>query len=312
MDPMHPIAQSRPIDQIDAPISRRSLLRGGGAVGLTALTGAWLAPGRAVSAPARRLPPSTEASRRGRSAAHLVTNYRPSQPTGWPASPDRRSFGVTLGGHDPFKEFTFNGKRYRISLLSFGRSGAAPDPVYEHLPADATIDFKRTLAKAFDDHYSFRYTGGFKGREEISVQSYSVFVNEPTAQSPGVVYGADLYLVYNPDPRRGDPPSHGDLQWIQVVNSRAAGRPQGAVVDNIGRANPYYVFGGLTSIHGRDMCNFHDIPQTSIAGGGAVDDQFMAEVFLVQDTGTRDAAGKGVIKVFGGVKWGWQAQEVRS
>jgi hypothetical protein len=38
----------------------------------------------------------------------------------------------------------------------------------------------------------------------------------------------------------------------------------------------------------------------------------MAEVFLVQDTGTRDAAGKGVIKVFGGVKWGWQAQEVRS
>jgi hypothetical protein len=60
------------------------------------------------------------------------------------------------------------------------------------------------------------------------------------------------------------------------------------------------------------MCNFHDIPQTSIAGGGAVDDQFMAEVFLVQDTGTRDAAGKGVIKVFGGVKWGWQAQEVRS
>jgi hypothetical protein len=268
---------------------------------------------------------------------HLVTNYRPSQPTGWPGATPERA-GRTIGGHTSFKEFVFTGKRYRISLLSFGRSGAAPDPVYEHLPADATIDFKRTLAKAFDDDYSFRYTGGFKGREEISVQSYSVFVNEPTAQSPEIVYGADLYLVYNPDPRRAHPRGDGDLRWIQVVTWRGTGAPpsSGPYVDNLGRANPFYMTGGLTSIYGRQVFNFAynvDVPTSQgpgpsqgppsqgppsqgsgpsqgPSGSAGLSERYMAEVFLAGETKTKDGRGKAVIEVFGGVKYGWQVAEV--
>ena len=33
---------------------------------------------------------------------------------------------------------------------------------------------------------------------------------------------------------------------------------------------------------------------------------FRAEMFLAQDTGKRNAAGKDIINIFAGVKWGWQ------
>ena len=33
---------------------------------------------------------------------------------------------------------------------------------------------------------------------------------------------------------------------------------------------------------------------------------FRAEVFLAQDTGIKNAAGKDIINIFGGVEWGWQ------
>jgi len=36
----------------------------------------------------------------------------------------------------------------------------------------------------------------------------------------------------------------------------------------------------------------------------------MAEAFLAQDTGIKDAAGKGIVKIFAGVKWGWQVRSV--
>jgi hypothetical protein len=36
----------------------------------------------------------------------------------------------------------------------------------------------------------------------------------------------------------------------------------------------------------------------------------MAETFLVQDTRTKDKAGKDIVNVFGGVKWGWQMKRL--
>lgn len=38
--------------------------------------------------------------------------------------------------------------------------------------------------------------------------------------------------------------------------------------------------------------------------------QFIAEVFLAQDTGVKDRAGKDIVTISGGVKWGWQATPV--
>jgi hypothetical protein len=38
----------------------------------------------------------------------------------------------------------------------------------------------------------------------------------------------------------------------------------------------------------------------------------MAESFLVLDTGRKDRAGKGIIDILGGVKWGYQVQPVQS
>src|ERR1022692_3641840 len=88
--------------------SRRSLLRGGALLGLSAATRVACAsqPSRASASQAVR---RTGAPPRG---GHLVLDYKPSQVTGWslPYSP-------TLGGHTASSDFSWNGKPYRVSLL---------------------------------------------------------------------------------------------------------------------------------------------------------------------------------------------------
>jgi hypothetical protein len=123
-------------------------------------------------------------------------------------------------------------------------------------------------------------------------------------------FGADLYLVYTPDPRSSDPPVDDRLQWIQVVRAIASGVPPRSEVDNLWRANPYYLDGGATSIDGRDVANFHDAPQSAAQGGDA-SQRFIAEAFLAQDTGRKDRAGRGIVNVRGGVKWGWNVEQIR-
>jgi hypothetical protein len=317
---MHPIPDTDPAELTQPPLSRRSLLRGGTAVGLSALATAGLASVPAVALAA----PATATGPQPRSDGHLVLDYRPSRPTGWsptgqpePGAPE--PVGVTIGGHTPSLTFPYNGKTYQIKLLSFGQPGDSPDPVYENTPSDTTINFSKTLTGAFGRHYSFHYTGGFKGRHELRVQSYNVFVNEPTQNQPALSYGGYLYFVYTPDLRHGDPGIHDSLQFIQVVNWLLPSESQQpeSYVDCAGRANPFYTIGGLTSIYGSQVFNFLDSPQHGIyaPGPGGGDDTlspypFMAEVFLVQDTGTRDGAGKDIVKVFGGIKYGWQVQPV--
>jgi hypothetical protein len=84
------------------------------------------------------------------------------------------------------------------------------------------------------------------------------------------------------------------------------------MVDNIFRANPYYPYTGLNSIYGTEVFNFHDIPQIGVMGNATLASQFMAETFLVRDTGVKDEAGKDVINVFGGIKWGWRVRELQA
>jgi hypothetical protein len=288
----------------DARLSRRSLLAGGTALSLSAL-----AVAKAGSASgATGLASAAE-------AAHLILGYRPSQPTGWPGTPGA-TFSETIGGHTVAEDFTFNGKRHRISLLPSVASGGAFDPVYEDVPADPDIDFKGTLAAAFGAHYSFHYLGGFKGHGEghgeFDVQSYSIFADETSDTSPGTSFGGGVYVVYHPDRRSGAPAVDDSLQWIQVVRQVGDGVPPGGIVDNIGRANPYYVYGGLTSINGAKVFNFHDVPRGKVQGAVPLDVLFVAEVFLAQETGIKDAAGKEIVKVFGGLKYGWQVRELSS
>ncbi|PZG01990.1 hypothetical protein C1I99_04710 [Micromonospora deserti] len=290
---MRPVPNPDATERIHLPISRRALLRGGAALGVTTLTSVGLGSATAAAAPSA-LPATT----------HLVKNYQPSQPTGWPATPGQ-TFSTTIGGHTSARKFTFNGKPYRISLLSFDQAGNDPDPIYEDVPTDPDLAFKQTLADAFGAHYSFHYVGGFPGRNEFNVQSYSVFVREPTETDPTTGFGGGLYVAYDPDLRRGDPGIHETLQWIQVVRRFGATH-----VDNIWRANPWYLYGGLVSVHGTELFNFHDVPQAAALGDVPLDDQFLAETFLAQDTGIIDAAGKGVVKIFGGFKWGWQVHGV--
>ncbi|MFF5205905.1 hypothetical protein [Streptosporangium sp. NPDC000396] len=243
--------------------------------------------------------------------AHLVLNYQRSQPHGWPGTPGQTA-GATIGGHVAAKDFTHNGKSYRISLLPFDQPGDSPHPLYEDIPADPDINFRQTLAGAFGAYYSFRYVGGFRGRHEFDVQSYSVFADQATEDSPGLSYGADLYVVYDPDLRRGDPAVHDTLRWIQVVRRFGpAGLPE-SYVDNAGRPNPFYVYGGRTSVYGQRVFNFDYANTPDRLQGPPGDDsalagvRFMAEAFLAQDTGVKNAAGKDVVNIFGGVKYGWQ------
>jgi len=53
--------------------------------------------------------------------------------------------------------------------------------------------------------------------------------------------------------------------------------------------------------------SFYDNPHLSQGAASRLRPvQFRAEVFLAQDTGTKNAAGKDIVNIFGGVKWGWQ------
>ena len=277
-------------------ISRRALLQGAGALGLSAAGSTWLDPVRALAATA------TDGHSTARPLAageHLVSNYLPSQPTGWG--------GVTIGGHVASVPFTFQGNPYEISLLAFGQPGSASDPVFEPEPSDPTIDFERTLQKAWGAHYSFRYRAGFRGRSKIVVQSYNVLATEPTATHPQLSYGGDLFILYEPDPASSDPAISDDLQWIQVVH--AQGR---TFVDGPAHANPYYFGAGLTSVYGKPVCSFYDRPGTGVGtrlggkGPNSIENQELFETFLVHDTGRKHHTGKGIIDIYGGVIWGWQ------
>jgi hypothetical protein len=261
-------------------VSRRVLFQGAGAVGLAA------------------------AGWRPAEPSHLITDYRPSQPTGWPPQGHLRDgVGVTIGGHVTSVPFTIGHSRYEVSLVSFG---AGTNPVYEAEPADPTVDFKRTLQKAWGEYYSFRYTGGFHGRTALSVQSYSVAVTRPSAHQ--VMFGCDLFLVYQPDRASADPPITADLRWIQVGN---AGGP--STTEFAQRANPYYFPGGLTSVEGRPACSYYGggaggISTRPARAAAGFSERFLGESFLVADTRRKDAAGKGLIDILGGVKWGWQVK----
>ncbi|PZG01991.1 hypothetical protein C1I99_04715 [Micromonospora deserti] len=243
---------------------------------------------------------------------HLVLNYHPSQPHGWPATGAAQGVGATVGQHVRSRKFTHNGRRYHIGLLSYGQPGGSADPLYADVPADPTINFRQSLKDSFGTDYAFRYAGGFLGRNEFNVQSYSVFAAGQTESSP-LLYGADLYVVYHPDLRRGDPEINPRLRWIQVATSFTAGGSPEVFVDNGQRANPFFLSGGLTSIYGKQVFNFYyGVARSPLPGDETVlSDRFIAEIFLVRDTGSKDAAGKDVIAVFGGIRYGWQVREVQ-
>jgi hypothetical protein len=234
--------------------------------------------------------------------AHLVLDYRPSQWTGW-------EWGKTIGGHHSSQEFTLADRHYQIGLLAFGRPASSPNPVYESGPSDSAIAFKRTLEREFGAWYSFRYRGGLTGRNEFRVQCHSVFAT-PRQMS----FGAQLYLVYEPDANAGDPPAEAQLGWIQVAQWTGAGGPGSApYVDNTQCPNPFFISGGLTSILGTRVFNF-DNPVTAqltqSPGDRVLSARYLAEVFLARDTATRDAAGKDVIEIYAGLRYGWQLREV--
>jgi len=236
-------------------------------------------------------------------ATPLLVDYRPSEYTGW-------EWGKTLGGHTYSKEFELAGRHYRIGLVTFGQPAGAPNPVYETVPSDSAIAFKRTLERKFGRYYAFRYHGGLSGKSEFRVQCYSVFAT-PQQSS----FGAELYVVYEPDVHAGDPPAEAQLKWIQVARWTGAGGPGPApYVDDQRSANPFFDSGGLIPILGTRVFNFQNpiTAQLSRGQGGdrVLSTRYLAEVFLARDTLTRDAAGRDVIEIFGGIKYGWQLQEV--
>ncbi|GAA1042520.1 hypothetical protein GCM10009557_68720 [Virgisporangium ochraceum] len=220
----------------------------------------------------------------------LVADHRPSMPTGWPGAAAR-----TLGGHVTAVEFVHDGRPYRVGLLPCDRPGDPFAPRYGDRADDPDVDFAEVLDRECGGHYAFRYQGGFPGGAALRIRSHSVFVAQETGAT-GV--GADLHLVYEPDVRHGDPPADDAVHWIQVTRYDGV-----AAVDRGGRANPFHPYGGHTSVDGVPVVNL----QASARAGVGSAHRFTAEAFLVRDTGRRDATGRGIVEVFGGVRWGWRA-----
>jgi hypothetical protein len=239
------------------------------------------------------------------SSRHMVLDYQPSQANGWPAEFGQQ-VGVTIGGHVASTDFTYQNTAYTVSLVPFGQAGDSPDPVYEAVPADPGIKFQQTLDSAFSDYYTFRYAGDSPGWGQLAVQSYSTFTAEPTQSSPLLRFGADLYIVYIPGDRRPSPALRGNLRWIQVVSN---GQP--LFVDCSRRANPFFNAAGLTSVYGHQVVSFADTPQGGANPGTALTlpSLWTAETFLAEDTGITDRSGKGIVTLFGGLKYGWQIQK---
>ena len=306
------------LQSADGPrISRRALLQRASALGLTAASGAWLEPAQALAAPATHR--HRTAQPRMAAADHLVVDYLPSQPTGWG--------GVTIGGHVASVPFTFQGKPYAISLLAFGQTGSAPDPVYEPEPSDPTIDFKRTLQKAWGAHYSFRYRGGFRGHSKISVQSYNVRHGRRPRPSP---------RPPQPTRRHAQQSRRRQLRRRSVHRLRARPEPPAILrstticggsrscIPTEGRsstatgATPTTPAPGSHPFTASRCATSTTAPEQGVGTGAQakarsrIANQEMFETFLVQDTGHKDRAGKGIIDIYGGIKWGWHVQAGQS
>jgi hypothetical protein len=240
-----------------------------------------------------------------RATPRLVADYRPSQPHGWPPGGPEQPVGVTLGGHTPAQDFVHHGQTYRIALSTFGEPTAAPDPAYLTTPENPTVDFARTLAGTFGGSYAFGYAGGLSGHGRFRVQSYTVTVTPPSDMAP-LLYGTDLYMVYD-----GDEESSQVLRFIQVTNAPAVTGSTDSFVDNGRRANPFATTGGPTSVNGRRVVNFYQAAIIApMKDQTDLDASFIAEVFLVRDTGRRDAAGRDMITVLGGIRYGWTVRAV--
>lgn len=231
----------------------------------------------------------------------LVTHYEPSQSTGWPAP-----YTPTIGGHRSSVRASYRRKTYRISLLRFGQTGSSPDPVYEAVPTDREIAFKKTLERAYGRHFAFRYLGGLPAGAKLVVESYGVRLYRARRE---LVWGADLYLIYQPG--NTGPAISGDLQFIQVIDATRYALLSGAggrFVDagqRPGSPTPYYgEGGGLTSINGQQVVNFYD-PGPQVSGASPRSQVVRAETFLAKDTGRRNTAGKQIVNIYGGIKWGY-------
>jgi hypothetical protein len=140
---------------------------------------------------------SLAAARAGSSSAlaashsrQLVARYEPSQATGWPAP-----YSPTVGGHTSCVQVSYGHKTYRISLLSFGQAGSSPNPIYEAVPKDPDVAFKKTLAQEYGRHYTFRYLGGLPSGATFVIDSYGVRLYR---RAHGLVWGSDLYAIYEP------------------------------------------------------------------------------------------------------------------
>ena len=184
-------------------------------------------------------------------------------------------------------------------------------PVYEAVPGDATVKFKHTLAKKWGPYYTFRYQGGLDRGCTFTVESYGAFHGKPpNPRQPGVTVGADLYAVYHPASSPSRPTVSSDPQFIQVVYFQI-GTGHGDNLVNTDRANPFYgEGGGLTSINGNQSVSFSDFVRQGFDEEDSPPIFFIAETFLSQDTRTKDASGKDIVNIFGGIKWGWQMQAV--
>jgi hypothetical protein len=112
-------------------------------------------------------------------------------------------------------------------------------------------------------------------------------------------------------------PINSKLRFIQVIYTTAPqpeapgviAPPPGSFVDS--RRHPFYGEGaGLTSLNGKQVVSFYDDPHLGSPAKTLSVQIVRAETFLVQTTGKKNSAGKEIVNIYGGVRWGFELEPI--
>jgi hypothetical protein len=223
---------------------------------------------------------------------------------------------AVIGGHQPFKVFG-DGTTSRLYVDQLYPVNPTPEIILNRVGTTLlqTLTGVDSRGSNFGTNFSYIDNNQFagatnNGTPELSVRSYSTFATS------GAGVGADFYITYTPQVGTNDPRT--GLHWLQIINTNwyydptvkksFPGRQAEYVDVTPGSAAPFYDAGNPPGDAGTNYLFDRPTRNSRLLATytGALPLTWQADLFLVQDTGMKDANNKEIIKIWDGVEYGFQ------